>query len=101
MFRRILLRFIRRCVTQKKVRSVFYVDYTVADFRTHIEKKFKAGMTWYNYGQWHIDHIKPLYSFEFYDKDGKEDIGQIKAANSLNNLQPLWAAENLSKWKKI
>jgi hypothetical protein len=40
-------------------------------------------MTWDNYGEWHIDHIKPVSSF---DKDTPQSI-----VNALSNLQPLWA----------
>jgi hypothetical protein len=53
---------------------------------------FKNGMTWENYGEWHIDHIRPVSSF---DKDD-----EVSVINSLENLQPLWAYENLSKSKK-
>ena len=57
-------------------------------------------MTWENYGKWHIDHIKPLCSFIFVNSDGSVNLGEIKKANSLDNLQPLWAKENLSKGGK-
>jgi len=53
----------------------------------------KDGMSWSNWGEWHLDHIKPVSSF---DKSGK-----ICIINSLDNLQPLWAADNLKKSNKI
>lgn len=62
--------------------------------KKHLESKFKPGMSWENYGQWHIDHIKPLSSFNLLDK--KE---LLKACN-YKNLQPLWAQENLKKGSK-
>lgn len=40
-------------------------------------------MTWNNYGEWHIDHIKPVNSFE---SDTPQSV-----VNALSNLQPLWA----------
>lgn len=58
----------------------------------HIERQFKLGMTWENYGEWHIDHIVPLASAQT-----KDDI--IKLFH-YTNLQPLWAIENLKKGKK-
>lgn len=39
-------------------------------------------MSWYNYGEWHIDHIKPVSSF---NKETNVDV-----VCSLSNLQPLW-----------
>jgi hypothetical protein len=59
------------------------------DLRAHLERQFKPGMSWFNYGfrGWHIDHIKPLAAFAPGDA----------AAFHYTNLQPLWMAENLKK----
>lgn len=46
-------------------------------------------MNWDNYGEWHIDHIKPLAIA----KNKKE----IECLFNYKNLQPLWAKDNLSK----
>jgi len=46
-----------------------------------------------NYGEWHIDHLRPLSSFEFESYDEEN----FKKAWSLSNLQPLWAKDNLTK----
>ena len=51
---------------------------------------------WTNRG-WHVDHIKPISKFNFFNEDGTENIEQVKECFSLNNLQPLWAKDNLSK----
>jgi len=53
-------------------------------------------MTWQNYGEWHIDHIRPLCSFDF---ESTQDAS-FKKAWSLDNLQPLWAEDNLVKGGK-
>jgi hypothetical protein len=69
------------------------VGYTIKDFMTHIEKQFQTGMTWDNYGKWHIDHIIPVVRFKFTSTD---DI-EFKKCWALTNLQPLWAIDNLRK----
>lgn len=61
----------------------------------YIETKFTESMTWDNYGEWHIDHIKPLASFDLTDRK------QLLEACHYTNLQPLWAKDNLSKGAKI
>ena len=69
------------------------VDYTKEDLVKHLEKQFKPGMTWDNYGKWHIDHKIPIAAFNF-TRPEHEDF---KRCWSLKNLQPLWASENSAK----
>lgn len=59
--------------------------------RKYLAKKFKRGMSWKNYGKWHIDHIKPLSSFNLTKRK------QLLKACNYKNLQPLWAKDNLIK----
>lgn len=68
---------------------------SLEEFKKHIESKFKPGMNWDNHGQygWHIDHIKPLSSFNL------NDVNQLNEACHFTNLQPLWAKDNLVKGK--
>lgn len=56
--------------------------------KEHFESLFQPGMSWSNYGEWHIDHIKPVASFT------EETLHEM---NHISNLQPLWALDNLSK----
>jgi hypothetical protein len=67
------------------------LPYNLTQLVEHLESQFTEGMTWDNYGDWHVDHIKPMNSFDF-----TED-GDFGVCWSLSNLQPLWAEENLSK----
>jgi hypothetical protein len=64
---------------------------SITELKVHLESKFTEGMTWDNYGDWHIDHIRPLSSFDLLNHD------QLKEACNYINLQPLWAEDNLAK----
>jgi hypothetical protein len=64
---------------------------TVEYLVTYLAERFTEGMTWENYGEWHIDHIKPLCSFNL------QDPTELAKACHYTNLQPLWGEENLSK----
>jgi hypothetical protein len=76
-----------------------YYGCTSKELIEHIESQFVDGMTWENKGQygWHIDHIRPLASFDFTGDDMDE---QLKAAWHYTNLQPLWWYDNLTKSDK-
>lgn len=80
----------------KSSRTFDVLDYTPADLKAHLEKQFLPGMSWTNYGEWHIDHIRPLISFVITSISDP----QLTQAWALTNLRPLWAKENLSKGAK-
>ena len=65
------------------------------DLMCRLETMFEEGMTWENYGEWHIDHIRPLASFDLTNRK------EFLVACSYKNLQPLWAKDNLIKGAKI
>jgi len=66
---------------------------SMQELQTHIESKWKNGMTWSNYGWsgWVIDHIRPCASFDLNDAEQQKECFHYK------NLQPLWAKENDKK----
>jgi hypothetical protein len=64
---------------------------SVHELCIHLESKFKHGMTWENYGEWHVDHIRPCASFDLLKVD------EQRQCFHWTNLQPLWALENLRK----
>ena len=90
---------LKRVLKQKKVykpvefNNAFGTNF--CNFKRHIENQFEVGMTWTNYGEWHLDHIRPLSSFNLSNKI------EFKKANNYLNFQPLWAKENLKKSNKI
>lgn len=70
------------------------LGYNLSDLMSELEKDFRDGMTWDNYGNvWHIDHIIPLAHFQY---ASPKDI-EFKKAWALGNLQPLLVAENRKK----
>jgi hypothetical protein len=73
------------------------VGYSAEQLKEHLEKRFKDDMSWENYGEWHIDHIKPISSFVFESVDDEE----FKECWSLDNLQPMWGVENIKKSNRI
>ncbi len=69
---------------------------SIAELKTYLESKFQPDMTWENWALdgWHIDHIKPLCSFDLTIRE------QFLKACHYSNLRPLWAFENQSKGAK-
>ncbi len=73
------------------------VGYSIGDLMKHIEKQFQTGMTWDNYGEWHVDHIVPVAAHNF----TKAEDEDFKRCWALENLQPLWATDNHTKSDKL
>lgn len=77
---------------QKAGSAIADLGCSVEELRYYLEQQFRPGMSWDNYGsEWHIDHIKPLCSFDLSDRD------QFLKACHYKNLQPLWAEANYAK----
>lgn len=64
---------------------------SIEELRVYLQTRFCTGMSWENWGEWHIDHIEPLSSFDLTDKE------QFLKAAHYSNLQPLWKLDNLRK----
>lgn len=78
---------------KKEAKFKDYIGCTGSELVRHLESQFRDGMTWNNHGDWHVDHIIPLASAKT-----AEDVYKL---NHYTNLQPLLAAENISKGAKI
>jgi hypothetical protein len=63
--------------------------------KQHIENQFRDGMCWEDRSSFHIDHIRPLDSFDLTDSE------LLKAACHWTNLQPLPPLENIRKSNKF
>ena len=95
IFNRHTLQRIEKAKCKKRIeRSEIELGYSQNEFKAHIESLFISGMSWLNRSKWHIDHIKPISLFI------KEGVMDIKIINALNNLQPLWAKDNIAKGAK-
>ncbi len=82
---------INRQNSHKNNTTIKLLGCSVSFLKGYLEAKFKEGMTWENHGEWHIDHIKPCSSFNLLDEEEQQKCFHY------TNLQPLWAADNLSK----
>lgn len=87
--------FMRSRIKDGKKESKFKIlGYSVQELMLHLEQQFVEGMTWENHGSvWHIDHIIPDSYFEYTTRNCEE----FKRSWALDNLQPLFASDNLSK----
>lgn len=85
---------LKRRRVYKSARTMELIGCTVPELWAHLEQRFQPGMTRENYGQWHVDHIRPCASFDL------RDLAQQRQCFHFSNLQPLWAADNLRKQAK-
>lgn len=81
---------------KKKQKTETLIGCSIEFLMAHLEKQFTNGMTWANYGEWHIDHIRPVASFKSL---GTSEEEQLECFH-FSNLQPLWATDNLRKGAK-
>ena len=92
--RSMLKRTLKATNSTKDTRTYEMLGYCNEQLKESIESKFLEGMSWSNYGDWHVDHIYPVTR---YIKDGVEDPAII---NALDNLTPMWAEHNMEKGER-
>jgi hypothetical protein len=83
--------YLKGDIKSKRTNDIVGLD--KVEFKLYIESKFTEGMSWENYGKWHLDHIKPLCEAKNYE--------EVLILNHYTNLQPLWAEDNLRKNRKL
>lgn len=93
---------IRKCLRRLDLKKDFKTEEALGcsfeAFKHRLETMFTEGMSWDNYGEWHIDHIIPLAS--------AQTVDDVYRLNHYSNLQPLWARDNIKKgdsleWKMM
>ena len=82
-------------VTQKSLTQVCRFNELLGCNKHELLERFRSlyteGMSDMNYGEWEIDHIRPICSFDL------TDMGQMKQCFHYTNMQPLWRVDNQSK----
>lgn len=77
----------------KKYKLNQYLGCSMGNLKIHLESKFIDGMSWENYGKWHLDHIYPL--------SRAKTESEVYELFHYTNLQPLWAIDNARKGNKV
>ena len=83
------------CGLTKRQRKMEMLGFSAEELLVHLEGLFEHDMSFENYGDWHIDHIRPRSSFTL--QDGETEVDFIRRVWDLNNLAPLWAKDNHQK----
>lgn len=71
--------------------SLVYLGISFEEYKKYLENLFELGMSWDNYGEWEIDHIKPISLFK---------PEEFKEAFHFSNTQPMWSKLNKQKYNK-
>ena len=79
----------------KWARTMELLGCSIESLKKYLGSKFRGGMSWDNYGEWHIDHIRPCVAFDL------SKLEEQRKCFHYTNLQPLWAQENLMKSAKV
>ena len=89
-----VMKALRKAKVGKPARAIALLGCTDQEFVAHLEKQFLPGMSWANRSEWHVDHIRPIISFDLRDES------QVSQAFHYTNCQPLWAQDNQIKSAK-
>ena len=90
-----LWRNLRRALAKKSANTIDLLGVTIEEFKTYMATKFTPGMSWDNYGEWEIDHIRPASSFDL------TNPSEQAICFHYSNLQPLWRPDNRRKGAKV
>ena len=79
----------------KSAKTMELTGCTMEFLRAYLESKFEDGMSWDNYGVWHVDHIIACANFDLSDPE------QQRICFHYTNLQPMWGEQNLKKGARL
>jgi len=96
-FRTAIYQVLKESNVEKNGHYFDILGYTPEELIVHLENQFTEGMTWENYGEFHVDHKLPISSFNI------KEIGdeEFMKCWCLDNLQPMWGEENIRKSNKL
>lgn len=80
---------------RKAARAKELLGCSLDSFKIYLESLFQPGMSFENYGKWHIDHIMPVSIFDLTNPEHQ------RRCFHFSNMQPMWARENIQKSNKI
>ena len=79
----------------KKEKSLQLLGCSIQFSKDYLEKQFETGMNWENWGRgegmWHVDHIRPIASFNL------RVLKERSMCFNYKNQKPMWSEENLKK----
>ena len=86
---------VRKASATKTKQTLTLLGCPLKSFLLYLESLWQPGMSWKNYGDWHIDHIIPCAIFDLAKPEHQERCFHF------SNLQPLWALENIRKGDRV
>lgn len=86
---------VRKASATKTKQTLTLLGCPLKSFLLYLESLWQPGMSWENYGEWHIDHVVPCAIFDLTKPDHQERCFHF------SNLQPLWAVDNWRKNDKV
>jgi hypothetical protein len=80
----------------KKGQGVNYLGCDIKFYKNYISSMFIKDMSWDNWSikTWHIDHIKPINSFDLTNEE------ELKLCFNYKNTRPMFWLENIKKTDK-
>ena len=86
----------RKAKHRSALRTIPVLGCSMLEFKEYIERQFKRGMSWENYGKrWHLDHKIPCARFDLSDRS------QVERCFNFRNYQPLSILDNLRKGTRL